>query len=500
MSNTPHVDILFGPYEPDYGGLPRQEAPGYLVDAINVRLTPNGWRGQPTFANVTAATAIGATNVNRSNSAAYYRNTSFNVAFFTALSSGKLWESRDEGVDTWLDVSPSGTALNELGEFARFSNDVIYACSSRAPVKKTLTDTHATVFTDLAGSPPAAANVARVRQHLVLSGLADPFAIRTSAIGDHEDWPTPGTTDARSKQSIYEELDPGHGAVVRVLWGEKFGIVMQQNALTRMTYVGGSAVYEFDTYERIEGGGAVPDFYTLRPVSDGERWYWYNTNGFFVTDGYSVRNLSEGKLDEALFTNSIAHPNGTSLKISRSAVYDARRKQVIFGAHEYTGQAKYQLVYNTVADSFSLINETNEMGVFSGFCDSTTTAAITGLQVYNINGSDRKLQRFTGATGTIAMQTGYIEIDPGYNVQLQSAHLLGTGTGSLTLAYKTAATSADCDVSQSGFTSLTAAGLGQKKTGRATAQYIAFRVTGTGAESQLIRGIRVYFNRAQPAT
>ena len=84
-------------------------------------------------------------------------------------------------------------------------------------------------------------------------------------------------------------------------------------------------------------------------------------------------------------------------------------------------------------------------------------------------------------------------------MQLQSAHILGTGTGSLTLSYKTAATSADCDVSQSGFTSMTAAPLGQKKTGRASAQYIAFRITGTGAESQLIKGIRVYFERAEPA-
>jgi hypothetical protein len=97
------------------------------------------------------------------------------------------------------------------------------------------------------------------------------------------------------------------------------------------------------------------------------------------------------------------------------------------------------------------------------------------------------------------MQTGYIEIDPGYRVQLQGAHLLGTSTGDLTLAYKAAATASACDMSQSGFTSLTAAPLGQKKTARANSQYLAFRVTGTGSESQLIRGIRVYYTRGEEA-
>jgi hypothetical protein len=327
--------------------------------------------------------------------------------------------------------------------------------------------------------------------------VGDFYSIRTSAIGDHEDWPTPGTADARAKQSIYETLNSEYGHIERIVGGEKFGIIVQTYALTRMTYVGGSSVYEFDTFDTTNGNG-YGSFY-LTPVSDGKRWYWYNESGVYATDGYSVARISDGKIDAALFINQLSHPNGSSLPQCFTAAYDARRRLILFGGNEYTGATTYQLAYQIDTDSFSLMQETNRTAFFEGYRNSTTIN-VTGRNVYNINGSSRKLQRLgTNGTPTIAMQTGYIEIDPGYRVQLQGAHILGAGTGSLTLAYKTAASSSACDMAQSGFTSLTAAGLGEKKTGRASSQYIAFRITGTGAESQLIRGIRVYFERAEAA-
>lgn len=497
MSNTPYIDVIFGPYEPDCGGLPRQEMPGYLVDALNVRSTPNGYRGMPTFTNVTSAVAISGASSYASGAQFY---TDSNSHFFVVTASGAIHESRTEGTSAWEDVSASGT-LNPLGDFFRFGDDVVFVSSTRAPIFKDLTTSLATNFASLTGSPPTAATGARVRQHAVLGQLqsSDLYAVRWSAIGNHEDWPTPGTADARSKQAGQESLNPAFGFVQKVLGGEKFGIIVQDRALTRMTYVGGSNVFEFDTYEQIDGYGTR---LLARPVTDGKLWYFYSDGGVFATDGYSVKSMSDGKIDEALFLNSISHPNGSSLSYALTSAYDQSRGLVIFGSNENSGGARYQLVLNVADGSFSLINETNEMSLFGGYGDYS--AAITGTRqrryVYNVNASDGKLQRLTAATGSIAMQTGYIEIDPGYNVQLQGAHLLGTGTGSLTLAYKTAATSAACDVLQTGFTSLTAAGLGQKKTARATAQYAAFRVTGTGAESQLIRGIRVYYTRAQPST
>jgi hypothetical protein len=489
---TEYVDILFGPYLPDFGGIPNPQIPGYLVDAINVRSTPNGYRGMPSFADVAGATVIGSSTA--SGLGAGFEYASVHSVFFSDGSD--MFESRSEGTDTWQNVSPASGTVGQTGDFAQFGADVVFVDSARAPIKKSFNDSHATLFTDLGGSPPTAGCAARIGRHLVLGQLStDNYAVRTSAIGDHEDWPTPGTADARAKQAITESLNEEFGVVRRILGGEKLGIVVQERALTRMAYVGGSAVYQFDTYERIDGRG---DILFSRPVSDGTAWYYYSEGGFFITDGYAVRNLSNGKIDEALFLNSLSHPNGTSLEAAHSSVYDPRRGLVLFTSVTLGG---YQLVYNVTDQTFTWMNSASAMSFLAAFNTASAVTASGGRQIYNVKGgASQNLQKLSGTTSTIAMQTGYIEIDQGYNVQLQGAHLLGTGTGSLTLAAKTAATSADCDVSQSGFTSLTAASLGQKKTARATAQYMAFRVTGTGAESQLIRGIRVYYTRAQPAS
>lgn len=512
MSAQKFIDILFNEYAPDFGGMPRPEAPGYLVDAVNVRSTPNGYRGMATFANVGSATV--ATAATESAAAACYYGGSTTLvyvdpvtleewiffvsdpaSFFIVTDAGVIKESRDEGTDTWQTVTPSsGSTLSATGSFVLMNGDAIYVDYTRAPVKKTLSDSHATVFSNLAGSPPIARYGARVRDHLVLAGLVTPddeFAIQTSAIGDHEDWPTAGTADARAKQSIYQSLNQEYGVIKGILGGEKIGIVVQDQALTRMTYVGGSVVYEFDTYERMDGGGLAR---ASRFATDGELWYWHNDYGVYATDGYTVKSVSEGRIDEAIFNNSLSHANGSSFAAAQSAAYDPRRSQVIF-ANRQGANGAYHLAYNVKDGNFSFLSDSNVLAVFPGFSGDENGAR----HVYNLSGADYKLQKLNNSSPTIALQTGYVEIDPGYRVQIQGAHLLGANLPTtLALSYKASQTLDDIDVSQSGFTAFTAANRGLKYTGRADAPFFAFRVTGTGAESHLYRGIRVYYERTAP--
>lgn len=491
-----YVDILFDAYLPDLGGAPYPPAPGYLVDAVGVRPTPNGWRGMPTFENITSATAL--PSVLTFGVGASYETTS-DVHFFIANNGGQLFESRNQGIDTWENVSPTGTAVDGQGDFIRFGDDVVYVCGTRAPVSKDLSASHATDFAALAGSPPTASCGARVRRHMVLGGLStDPYAVQTSAIGDHEDWPTPGTADARSKQSILESLNPEFGPVRRILGGEELGIVVQDLALTRMTYVGGSVVYEFDTYDSGAGEASMLGGSTSvhsRPVTDGRVWYFYNHAGVYVTDGYGVVRISERSIDESLFTNTIGHPNGSTLTsgIAWSSAFDFKRNLLLLGGPIGGVGTSRGLVYSPTAKSFALMAEEFAC-VFNGLRSLVSTP--NGRIVYNVNTNDDKLQRLTGATGTIALQTGYLELEPGYRVSIQKAHLLGADVpGSLTLSYKTAATLNDVDTLQSGFTAMTSTSRGEGAAARADAPYVAFRVTGTGSEAQLIRGIRIFYER-----
>lgn len=502
MASRPFVDIIFGEYAPDFGGMPRADDPGYLVDALGVRVTPNGYRAQPSFTSF--GNAVGTTT-NLGTCAAILTDIS-GLDFFAITNSIQIHQSSDLGV-SWSNVSPAAATVNTKTQIVQWDRSVILINLSGLAYKDMVgaTATQFVVIPDAATGGVAGATVgARVRDHLVVGNVNTgfdqlPYTVQWCAIGDFTDWPTPGTSEALAKEAGTQDLTSAFGAITGILGGEKFGIVVQQFGLTRMTYVGGSTVYEFDTYEKKVGSGAessdagagrVP-FVQVGP----SLWVWTNEQGCFVTDGYSVQPVSSGKIDEALFLDSISHDSGPLLRAGRG-VYDERRGHVILTT-KGGSSADQSLCYDVKTGAFTFCTGTDYNILFNGPASATDlTRTIYAL------GTDRILRKRTAAAGAIALQTGYIELVPGNNVQVTGAHLLGAGVpGSLALSYKATSSLGSVDVAQTGFTSLIAPTRGMKSTGRPpNNQFFSFRVTGTGAESQLIRGIRVYYENAEPAT
>lgn len=492
-----YVDVMFGPYLPDLGGAPSAETPGYLTDAVGVRSTPRGYRGAPAFADVPSAAAIGGAT-NHFWQGIYVESSTTGNHFVFHVDDAKIYESQDDG-QSWSDTTPAaGAAPTFPGHFFTYKSDIIFVCGARAPISRLISAAAGTDFANLAGSPPTALCGAQVYQHVVLASLVgvDNYALQTSAIGTDTDWPTPGTDDARSKQSIREPLPQACGIPRFIGSREKIGIVFQEKGLTRMTYEGGDTVYAFDTYSTEIGVGY--NRYT-RPISDGVRWYWYNDHGYFATDGYSVERLDDGKIEDAIFSDLVSHPNASTLSPTFPSIgYDPHRHLLIAGNHEQD----YQLCYDVSSGDFNWLNESNLTSPYSGryFGSAPPSKRTYGRIVYNVNQSNRKLQYLSSSSATVAMQTGYIEVDPGFEVQLEGVHLLGSGVpGSVAIQYKAAAALANCDVAQSGFTNLQANSRGEKSAARVTSQYFAFRIAGTGSESQLLRGLRIYYSRGAPA-
>lgn len=500
MATRPYVDLPFGPLLPDYGGMPVADLGAYLTDCVNLRSTPNGYRGQPTFTSF--GTAPGTTTTLGT---AAVLTDGFVLIWLAITDSGVIYESHDSGV-TWSANSPaSGSANTDTTILVADGRMYLMGLISAIPnlLVKTL---GGAVTNDFAASASGIGGrfIGRVREHLVLGApwngsSYDEYTIRWSAIGDPEDFPTPGTSDALAKEAGEQLMPTDFGRVRRIVGGEKFGIVAQEYGLSRMTYVGGSAVYEFDAIDNRTGSGLAYTGSNAGPVQfvdlGDSKWMWLNEQGAFLTDGYSIVRLSDGVLEEALFLDSINHDSGPLLRPGRSA-YDQRRKQVIFTTRGGSG-ADQHLCFNTGTKQFSFTTGNAYHILFDGpgsLADATRF-------VYSF-GTDRLLRKLNADAGvTIALQTGYLELDPGYKTQITGAHLLGTGVpGSLTLAHKSTSLLSAVDVSQSGFTTMTANPRGMKASDRTTDQFHAFRVTGTGAESQLIRGIRVYFERGEPAT
>jgi hypothetical protein len=501
MASRNFVDIPFGPYAPDFGGAPNPAAPGYLVDITGCRPTPNGLRAVPLFANISSSIAVPAgTTYGRIYAAELAGVVSVFACTATAgPPTARIHQSNDLGV-SWTDVEESpvlNVAPGLWADFCQFG-EVVLATSKYAEGihYKDLTDTFILdTFAEVPDSPPPALTIARVRDSVVIGNTGSEAAADTlrsrvqwSAIGTYDDWPTPGTSEARSKQAGEQYLSLEFGQITKIVGGEKFGLIFQQRAVTRMTYVGGSAVFEFDTFEKANGTGYLEQDTTgttiPHPVIQArDKFIWVNsTSGVYMTDGYSVRKISLGKFD-TLFSGGASNWSGA---------YDARTNTVLL---IYQGNSSKYFLYNIDTDQMGLVSDSSMLSV----CAVPTTAG--DLDLLNIS-SSLILQKQTSATQqTLSVQTGYIELDPGYRVQLQGAHLLGPGTAALTLAYKTAASESACNTSQAGFTTLTAATLGQKRTGRDSAQYLAFRITGVplAATPMVMRGIRVYFERVEAA-
>jgi hypothetical protein len=491
MASRPYRDISFSVYAPDFAGTPNAESPGYLVDVTGCRPVPNGLKSIPLFTNISGSTTVPA-------GTAYGRihavQVGATVSVFACTATfgptdTHIYQTNDFGVN-WYDVEGGSGAPGLWADFCQFGNLIIATSLARVPQAKDLTDPVADNFADLGGSPPTGASIARVRDHVVIGNLStDAYAVRWSAINDPEDWPTPGTTDALSKESGQQSLPIELGKITKVVGGEKFGLIFQQRGITRMTYVGGSVVYEFDTFERNNGTGyienaAADSVLIVHPVVNaGGRFVWVNsTSGLYMTDGYSVRKVSLGKFD-SLFSGGASN---------YSAAYDDRTNTVLM---IYAGNSSKYFLYNPDTDQMGLETDSSIRSV----CSCPLLSGEQGL--LNISSSLILQQQTSSTQQTLSVQTGYIELDPGYRVQLQGAQILGPGTSALTLSYKTASSIALCDTGQGGFTTMTAAPLGEKRTARDSAQYIAFRITGAplAAVPMLLRGIRVYAERMEPA-
>jgi hypothetical protein len=491
---TQSKDVFFGPYLPDLGGGPSRQIPGYLVDALGVQPMAEGYRGLPSLETI-GATAP-ASNFD---AVAYFPYGSGKALFAVDATGSKVYQSGDFGA-TWSDVSPASGAFGQDTEFALYNDRVVVVSASHAPGTKLLSNSVGADLADLSGAPTAR-HVGRVRDHIVLGNLVgsaveDSATVRWCAIGDPTDWPTPGTADALAKQSDAETLDVELGTVQRILGGEKFGVIAQQRGLTRMTYVGGNVVYEFDTYERQVGAGEVGS--TGQPVpfvSIGpSQWVWLNEHGVFWTNGYTVERLSAGSIEMALFLDKLDHPSGPLLRPNAGA-FDQRRNQVIFTTRGGSSTNQH-LIFNIATRRFTFA----EMSATPLLFDGPQDYNVQTNHVYAVNSSDRLIRRWSGTSGvTATIQTAFIELEPGFECNLEAVQVLGANQPDPTVSYKGLNALATDMLSQSGFTAMTAAPRGSKKTARAAAAMFAFRLSGAMTESHELKGLRIYYTRGVPA-
>lgn len=392
--------IPFGEYLPDQGSYNSQGSPNVL----NCVPEANGYGPFPSA--VVASAALddypqGAFSVVDSGGTA--RTFVGDASKLNLLSAG-----------AWTDVSKVGgytTDPSEQWSFTAF-NQYVIATNYFDPIQYYQMGV-STDFADLTGSPPKARYCARVKDFVVLGGINDgnayPNRVQWSAFDDPlGSWAVDDAT-----QADYQDL-PSDGGWIKAVVGGEYGVIFQERAITRMTYIGSPLVFQFDPVEAGRGTQAPGSV-----VKFGNNIFYLGTDGFYLFNGSSSVPIGENKVNKFFFDDV----DSTYIYNVRATVFPDKSIIMVSypGPNNNDGQCDSQLLYNYTLNRwapasvecsvpFLMFSESQDLDDISGSIDALTysldsvafragTLKLAGFD------EDRKLVTLDGDAETAVIQT-----------------------------------------------------------------------------------------------
>lgn len=463
------------------------------ITAQNVIPWVGSYKSFPT--PVVQSNALGA----RFQGGLFARDGAGNVYNF-AGTSAKLYE-QGPGSASYSDVSRTaggayGTNTQDWWEMVQWGNTVIATNGADAPQVITLGGAN---FAALSGSPPKARHIAIVRDFVVLGDVDDGTArqnrVAWSAINDSTDW-----TPAAATQCDVQDLQGDGGWIQKVIGGE-YGLVFQERAVWKMTYVGTPVIFQFDQIER-NRGAYVPQ----SVIGWGNMVFFLAEDGFYVIiGGAQAVPIGAGKVD-----NTFLADLRTAYAYRIHAMVDPTNKTVMWaypGSGSTDGTCNRIMVYNWAVKRWARIVDVTLEGFISwastGYslegldAISTSLDALTdsldsrayvgGSRTLSAFGTDHKLYTFTGAAMDATVDTGEAQLSPGMRSEVQWARPLVEGTAA-SVALRTRNRQAD--------TATYGTAVAQNDEGvcphRSNARYHAGRITTTGAFN-FIQGVELAY-------
>ena len=306
--------------------------------------------------------------------------------------------------------SRSGTASPATVDFLQFDE---FMFAAQAPTFSLLYHTVGAATNFLtASSAPSGARIGKINRFLILGDVVDtdttPHRIRWSAIDNPLSWPTPNSATAIATQAGEQYLDSEYGTVTGFASGDQFGLVFQSRAITRITYVGPPVVFQFDKISTNIGCR-----FPRSIVQMGGLTYFADYTGFYKTDGVSVINIGERRVNDYF---SSTYFGSDPRRVLSAADFTTN---VVYWAYADTVNAlatpTTMILYNAMDNRFSsatqtcegLVNSTQLHPFISGFASSMTYGG------------------FSSALDVVAdIETGNIEFNPGGFSHLSGAKLL----------------------------------------------------------------------------
>lgn len=340
------------------------------------------------------------------------------VQYLFVQAGSAIYQAVNNAVN-WTAVS---TVTTGSVSFAQYDELVVATGANTTARTKIIGTTGSFSALATSGAPPMASVVGVIGQFVILGDLDNgtqiPHGVQWSSIDQPRNWPTPGSATAIASQSGMQELGQQYGKVQAIHGGDQFGVILQEGAVTRMTYVGPPAVFQFDTIDNRQGS-----FFKQGSIRVGGITYFVSRDGFYKTDGVSVVAIGDGKVDK-FFWDSWSG-NGAD---NCCWGYDSTRNVLYFGA-SFTASANLDsiFVYNVVTGQWSYARETDG---FRQFITAAPGTAYTG-DVYGFSaGAEKICGTFSGTPGVAIIETGEFEANEGGRAFIDAVkpHVESSGT------------------------------------------------------------------------
>jgi hypothetical protein len=365
---------------------------------LNVLPRGDGYGPFPSFSAYTStlpATCRGA----------FYALKSDGTVVTFAGTSTKLYRLNNTDF-TWGDVSLGSSTYSALTstaqwQFAQFGN-LVFATQANA-VLQVFDLSSSSAFANCAGSPPQAAYISVVGRFLVLSGLlSNPYRIQWSGLN--------ATTTWSSGVNSSDFQDFPDGGIVRGVAGGESGIIFQDQAIRRMSYVPGSPIiFQIDRITQDKGLYAP-----LSIIRAGEVIYFYAGQGFHkIVPGGVPEQIGREKVDRTF----LADLDKGNLQLFMGAA-DPRSSRIFWSYRSANGgnPANYDKVlgYDPALDRFFPLSIQGEylLGISQ-----------TGLTLENLDSISSSLDALT-----LSLDSYATAVQPQI-AQFNSTHVLGFFSG-----------------------------------------------------------------------
>lgn len=270
-------------------------------------------------------------------------------------------------------------------QMRQFNNLVIAVQANVVP--QVFDISSASAFSDLAGGPPQARYIDIVGKFVVLTGLlTNPKRIKWSGLND-VNGPNSWTAGINSS----DEQDLPDGGSCRGIAGGESGVVLQDNATRRMTYLPGDPrVFQI---EKIADELGI--YGSLSLVRSGSSVFFYSLKGFHRIDpGGPPVPIGRERVDRTFFTDLDA----TQPQLFQG-IADPRSSRILWVYKSVNGQANQfdkGLCYDPVLDRFTPLRFSGEF-LFKMAQPGITLEGVSALLGSNLDAITQSFDNLTSA-------------------------------------------------------------------------------------------------------